>query len=108
MRLFADEILSKMAAIGKRKREIQDENSDYDDNFQYLRNLGEQKKRKLDEGERKRELKVCDTDKEQPDGLTGGCFHKSVVAFKLQQAWSVQVLITVCLSRPGKWQVQVT
>lgn len=48
----------KMATIGKRKREIQDEN-DIRDNFQYLRHVNEKKKRKLDEENRRIEIKVC-------------------------------------------------
>ena len=51
--------LPKMATFGKRKREIQDENCDFDNNFQYLRHIGEQKKRKLDVESRRREVKVC-------------------------------------------------
>ncbi len=38
-----------MATSGKkRKREIQDENKDFADNFEYLRYLSEQKRRRVD------------------------------------------------------------
>ncbi|ELU07025.1 hypothetical protein CAPTEDRAFT_204631 [Capitella teleta] len=46
-----------MAATMKRKRQIQDENDQFVDNFHYLRHVGEQKKRRLECDERKQEIK---------------------------------------------------
>lgn len=43
----------------KRKRQIQDDaDQDFENNFQLLRHLGEQKRKKLDIEERKQEIKV--------------------------------------------------